>query len=401
MTSENHNIFELILAGNTNAVLQEIEDNPDLVNVTSDKNLSVFETLLEAGFTQAANQLIDCSGFDVNHPGHNPLNSAIAVGSVNVAKTLLEKGSSPNYRPEGIGSALLLCLENEYFELAEVMVDHGAEVDIRNSQGWTPLIWASMKGRKKAVEFLLKHGANIHACNNDGWNAVTGAYFKKQTGVVATLLEKGAVFSEKYAEAALLSAYDNGYKDVVEYLIHEVDVNPNIGDDNNETLLAKAVVKGDWSVVKTLLNKNANPNVCDSNGLPLIALLARDGYNDLIELFLDKGADIHLSSNKGFTAVYMAAKYNQTSTLKLLAEKGADINVQDEDGRTPLMKAALIGGQEMVELLLELGANIHLVTNEQKTAKGLVKIAVILKKNIDPAYKEIIKKLTLPGHYCD
>lgn len=406
MTDLNNNkneidIFELIDNGLTEQVITQLHADSNLINAISDDELTLFETLLKAGFTKVAAQLIEMAEFDVNHLGHSPLRTAIDTGNVDIATDLLKKGASPNYRPEGMSSALLLCLENEYFELAASMVEFGAEVDIRNDLGWTPLIWASMKGRLKAVEFLLASGANIHAVNNDGWNAVTGAYFKKQTGIVSLLLEKGAVFSEKYAEAALLSAYDNGYKDVVEYLINEMEVNPNITDDDNETLLTKAVVKGDWPVVKNLLNKNANPNVFDSNGLPLIALLARDGHNELIELLLAKGADIHLRSDEGLTAIYMAAKHNQASTLTLLAEKGANINVQNENGRTPLMTAALIGSKEVVELLLELGANVHLITTEKKNAKEMVKTAIILKKNVDPVYKEIIARLTLPGHYVD
>lgn len=410
MTDLNNNkneidIFELIDNGLTEQVITQLHADSNLINAISDDELTLFETLLKAGFTKVAAQLIEMAEFDVNHLGHSPLRTAIETGNVDIATDLLKKGASPNYRPEGMSSALLLCLENEYFELAASMVEFGAEVDIRNDLGWTPLIWASMKGRLKAVEFLLASGANIHAVNNDGWNAVTGAYFKKQTGIVSLLLEKGAVFSEKYAEAALLSAYDNGYKDVVEYLINEMEVNPNISDDNNETLLTKAVVKGDGPVVKNLLNKNANPNVFNSNGLPLIALLARDGHNELIELFLEQRADIHLCSGEGRAAIFQAALYNQVSTVELLAKKGANVNAQDNEGWTPLIVAASKGYLEVIELLLGLGVNAELKTDKGKTAKAVALHAAprILgyKELKDTAYKTIVEKLTLSGHLVD
>ncbi len=394
-------LFELIKEGLTKQLIEQLKNRPDLINSVSEKSFTVFEALLDAGFTKAAAQVLALEAFDANQSGHNPLRAAIATGNIDLAYALLEKGSSPNYRPEGISSALLLCLENEYFELAEAMVKHGAEVNIRNDHGWTPLIWASMKGRFKAVEFLLNHGANLHACNNDGWNAVTGAYFKKRTNIVNLLLEKGAVFSEKYAEAALLSAYESGYLDVVEYLVKEMDTNPNVADEKDISLLAKAVTKGDWPTVKLLLEKNANPNVLDAKGLPLIAALARDGKNDLIELFLECGADIHLSSSTGVSAIYSAASYNQESTAGYLIEKGANVNAQTVDGWTPLMIAANDGYEGMVQLLLELTANTQLVTKNGTTARSIAQSRA--PKNgyneiNSAAYKGIVKCLTLSGH---
>jgi|SRR5690554_315590 len=406
MNSESvNNLFELIENGLNQQVLELVADKPSLINSVSEQGLSLIETAIKNGFTGLVIELLSFETLDVNHSGHNPLRIAVATGNLSVAAALLDKGASPNYRSEGMSSSLLLCLESEYFALAKKMIKHGAEVDIRNEHGWTPLIWASIKGRLKAVEFLLNHGANIHACNNDGWNALTGAYFKKQTAVVNLLLEKGAVFSEKYAEAAVLSAYQSGFLDVVEYLLNEMDVNPNIADDKNESLLAKAVTKGDWAMVKLLLNKKANPNVFDENGFPLIALLARDGHNELIELFLAHGADIHLCSSNGRTAIYQAAAFNQVSTVELLARKGANINVQDSEGLTPLVVAAREGYLEVIELLLELGVNTELKTVRGNTAKAVALKAAprtsLYNDLAETAYKVIAEKLTVPGHLVD
>lgn len=394
-------LFELIKEGLTKQLIEQLKNRPDLINSVSEKSFTVFEALLDAGFTKAAAQVLALEAFDANQSGHNPLRAAIATGNIDLAYALLEKGSSPNYRPEGISSALLLCLENEYFELAEAMVKHGAEVNIRNDHGWTPLIWASMKGRFKAVEFLLNHGANLHACNNDGWNAVTGAYFKKRTNIVNLLLEKGAVFSEKYAEAALLSAYESGYLDVVEYLVKEMDTNPNVADEKDISLLAKAVTKGDWPTVKLLLEKNANPNVLDAKGLPLIAALALDGHDDLIKLFLKSGADMHLCSSQGVTAIFAASAHNQESTVGYLIEKGANVNAKAVGAWTPLMMAADKGYAGVVNLLVELGANTQLKNNDEATALKLARNHLKLgfgSESLDTDYTRIVKLLTLPGH---
>lgn len=371
---DERDIHELIAEGDTGAISSALNNAPESVNDINDDDLSVFEALLKAGFTSAAKAVIELDTFDVNHQGHNPLRVAVATGNLDIALRLLELGASPNYRPEGTSSVLLLALENEYFELAASMVKHGAEVDIRNTHGWTPLIWASMKGRQKAVEFLLEHGANIHACNNDGWNAVTGAYFKNRTSIVDLLLSKGAVFGAKYAEAALLSAYDNGYKDVAMHLLDEINTSPNISNENGVSLLAKAVHKGDWAFTKELLSRGADVNVMNSDGLPLIAELAKNGHDQMISLFLEHGADVNLASiEKKFTAMHLAACNNQVKTIRFLAQCGANINAQDVAGDSPLMEAAHREFNTACVCLLKLGANRELLNNNGVNAKQLVR----------------------------
>ena len=276
--------FEALHNGDINTVKILVSETPSLVNELSADNLSPFELALNSGFTKVVNYLISAQEFNVNLDGHNPLRLALDLGFIDIAKQLLDLGANPNYRPKKISSALLLCLENEYFELAELMVDKGAEVDIRNENGWTPLIWASIKGRKASVEFLIKHGANIHTCNNDGWNAVTGAYFKQHLDIVELLKEKGAVFSAKYSEAALLSAYQNSYLDIVHQLLDD-GVNPDVKDEKGNTLLVLTVRKGDESTVEKLLSLGADANAISENNNPLLSVATNSDHFTICLLY--------------------------------------------------------------------------------------------------------------------
>jgi ankyrin repeat protein len=381
-----------------------LNENQEFINGTNDEGLSVLEYLLKKGLSNLACEVIQLETFDPNLPGHNYLQTSLALGYANVAVHLLKKGANPNYCLEGRSSALLTCLENEFFNVAEVMIKHGAEVDIRNDSGWTPLIWASIKGRTKAVKFLLNHSANINICNSDGWNALTGAFFKRRTEIVALLQEKGAVFGSKYAEAALLSAFDNGYLDVVKNLVYEHETSINIADEKNVSLVCKAVQKGDWPFVSFLLERGVDVNVFDADGLPLIAILARNGQDQFISNFLDHGADIHLSSSTGTTAIHVAVKYNQISTVAKLVELGANVNGQNDNGFTPLIDAAYAGYLDLVKRLVSLGANIELKAKSSKGEYYTAKQWALLlcpkdrnKKALDCAHKEIAELLALPN----
>jgi hypothetical protein len=254
---------------NPDSTLDFLNENQEFINETTDEGLSVLEYLLKKGLSNLACEVIQLETFDPNLSDHNFLQTSLALGYTHVAVYLLKKGVNPNYCLEGRSSALLTCLESEFFNTAEVMMKHGTEVDIRSDKGWTPLIWASIKGRTKAVKFLLDQGANVDICNNDGWNALTGAFYKRRTEIVALLQEKGAVFGSKYAEAALLSAFDNGYLDVVKHLVEEHGTSINIADEKNVSLVCKAVQKGDWPFVSFLLERGVDVNVFDADGLPI------------------------------------------------------------------------------------------------------------------------------------
>jgi ankyrin repeat protein len=56
-------------------------------------------------------------------------------------------------------SPLGAALVGEHFDVAQLLYQHGADVDVRGIYGWTPLASAS-RGHRKLVEWLLGHGAD-------------------------------------------------------------------------------------------------------------------------------------------------------------------------------------------------------------------------------------------------
>ena len=61
------------------------------------------------------------------------------------------------------GSVLRLLLEN------------GADIDVQNRIGRTPLHWVSYLGALEVVRLLHEHGANVEAKRNDGKTALQEA----------------------------------------------------------------------------------------------------------------------------------------------------------------------------------------------------------------------------------
>lgn len=364
-------LYKALSNGDQKQLIAVLNESPELVNfVFEESKLSVFEIALKCGFSSIAFLIIDQKEFDLNHEGHNPLNISINLGYRLHAKRLLEKGANPNYRQGNVKSALLLCLENEYYELAEQLLKCGAEIDIRNETGMTPLIWCAYMGRGVAVDFLIKHGANPDLCVNDGWNAITGAYYRKHFDIVKKLQEVGAVFSDKYKEAAFLRSFENGDIFLIKQFISE-SVNPNIENKDGESPLMLAVMNGNDELVRLLLDAGANPNVRNKEGISAISILARDGKDDLITKMVEAGADVNFVNDSGQTAVFWAVRNRRITTISHLVDCGANLNAQDQKGNSPVICATKLKDSETLEKLIELGASAWLKNLANNTAYDL------------------------------
>ena len=122
------------------------------------------EQLLEACFygrVEEVGRLLGAGGdIDRESNEYAPLHAAAAGGAVAVVTLLLERG---------------------------------AQVDIRNWLGYTPLFMAAQRGYLPCVEALLAGGADVNAMMDGTMTALFIAAFCEQTEVVARLLAAGAV----------------------------------------------------------------------------------------------------------------------------------------------------------------------------------------------------------------
>ncbi|WP_307972317.1 ankyrin repeat domain-containing protein [uncultured Brachyspira sp.] len=68
----------------------------------------------------------------------------------------------------------------------------GANINIKDDKGNTPLIIASYNGHKEIVSMLIKNKANINDRNNEGDTAVMEACKQKNMDIIAILIKNGA-----------------------------------------------------------------------------------------------------------------------------------------------------------------------------------------------------------------
>ena len=98
---------------------------------------------------------------------------------------------------QNLESVLLEAASGGNTDMVRSFLDNGANIEIKNDVGATPLIFASAKGQKEVVTLLLDRGANVNAKTTTGITPLMAAASGGYPEIVKLLLAKGADVSAK------------------------------------------------------------------------------------------------------------------------------------------------------------------------------------------------------------
>ncbi len=108
-----------------------------------------------------------------------------------VIQPLIEKGADVNLKDRYGETPLHYAAENGSTRMAEFLIASGADVNAKNAKGETPLHSATLWGYRQMVELLIAHGADLKAKTNEGQTAVDIATQQDYPGLSTLLREFG------------------------------------------------------------------------------------------------------------------------------------------------------------------------------------------------------------------
>ncbi|AVP87273.1 hypothetical protein phytr_3190 [Candidatus Phycorickettsia trachydisci] len=77
--------------------------------------------------------------------------------------------------------------------ILRLLLDSGADMEVKDSQGRTPLFYAVIRGNIQTIEFLTNKGGNIHSKDNDGRTMLFYAIANREYKTAKYLLKLGAL----------------------------------------------------------------------------------------------------------------------------------------------------------------------------------------------------------------
>lgn len=86
---------------------------------------------------------------------------SVQDGHVEVARLLLDSGAQVNMPADSFESPLTLAACGGHVELAALLIERGANLEEVNDEGYTPLMEAAREGHEEMVALLLAQGTQV------------------------------------------------------------------------------------------------------------------------------------------------------------------------------------------------------------------------------------------------
>ena len=314
-----------------------------------------------------------------------PLLAALALGEVEIAELLLEHGADVDAREARGMTALLSAFplpQVDILNIVEFLLEHDADVNARDDRLISSLHLAEHYGDWEVAQMLLNHKADVNFQDDHGR---TPLHILLENGMfhgggddyfdhVQLLLEHGAEVNrrDKNNQTPLLLAVWQNWFELVDILL-ENGADANAVDDNAKTplhILSESQIDEESDVIDLvllLLNHGSDVNRRDNDNQTTLLLVMERGWFEVARILLEDGADAHMENSDGKTLLHILFESeidNECDILDLvllLLEHGAEVNTQDQDGKTALLLVMEREWLSTAQILLELGADANAV----------------------------------------
>ena len=118
------------------------------------------------------------------------LRSACHNGRLEEAMGLIDEGvdvESRNWNWNDRATPLIMAACNDKVDIIRLLLDHGANVHSKDSDGDTALHCAAYNGYDEAVKLLIGGGANLHVKNNDNRTPLDEAKRHDRSSTIAII----------------------------------------------------------------------------------------------------------------------------------------------------------------------------------------------------------------------
>lgn len=243
-------------------------------------------------------------------------------------------------------SPFMLAYMRPNFDMMQLLLEKGANINATSKQGWTTLMFAARTGNFAAVAFFVSKGADVNHLSLDRWTALTIATKKGSIGCMRILLRAGA--------------------------------DPNIKAQSDWTPIMHAAYRGDIAAVECLLRAGASLKESSARDETVMLLAAAAGSTRVVRRLLDAGCP----PEPAWSRIRSTSNEETNTESELLCSESESAALQTSQqqverrygiGWTPLMLACQNGSLGVVVMLLDAGANTRPRSPMMKTALQIAK----------------------------
>lgn len=251
--------------------------------------------------------------FDKKHTTQRKFYEAMYRNDLVTMKRKLDKGCDVNGKYGDFNRAALhYAAETNNVEMASLLLGQKANVNIQDSNKWTPVLRAASLGHKDVVKLLVGFDADVNIPNDQGVTCVFYAY--KDVSIAEMCVE-----------------------------LYNSDV--NVRNIHKDTPLHWSIKFSNLAAVRFLVEKGADFNACGRVGITPIHIASSPyGNIDAVRYLVAKGANLHDVDDYGNTCLHWATTRvkgaNKSraglATVEFLVSEGVLLHQCNNLGKTAL-----------------------------------------------------------------
>ncbi|KAF5636893.1 ankyrin protein [Fusarium sp. NRRL 25303] len=344
------------------------------------------------GLTDTVAHLIGEGSFDMYDrasANSTPLFWACISGKKDTVELLVDNGAEINVRCHLGQAPLHISVERGENEITEFLISKGADVSVVDDYGRTALTIASMRGNTEVARHLIDSEADISHGTTDGFTPLLMASSRGHVELVKLLIQRGAdvnqVAANGYSPLFMAVCYDDS--ELIELLIDEgAELDEIQFEGQMFSLLSVAAGNGLLNSVKALIKKGVEPTESkslflaasygtylgfsshfDAKRAPAWLEPRRLCYQQVLEVLLQSGANVNISDERGESPLHHASVSGFIDIAEILIQKSAGLDIKSVAGETPLHCASRNGHLRVTQLLVQHGADVASKDNHGRT----------------------------------
>lgn len=342
-------LIESAARGNIDGLAQAISQGAD-VNAFDSEGISAFLKAIQNDQADAARYLLSKGSRvnKADKDGYLPLHWAAQIKNPELLQVVLSKKNDLDAKNNFGYTALILASSKGYLENVKTLVLAKASLHIEADRGGTPAYWAKEHEHFKVLDYLKEKGAidpennealtdaikadnidlvktalaakvDVNARNKDGYSPIMFAANKGNMAVLQMLLDRGAKVNVQEAEGytPLMMAAWHSHLDALRLLLKK-GAKQSLYHNKGRTTLMIAAWKGSPDILAELLRSPYEINRQDKEGFTALMFAVLANSPEKVSLLLSKGANRAIRNYDKINALQIAKTNSRDDIASLL-----------------------------------------------------------------------------------
>ncbi len=366
---------------------------PEASKQNDDTNI---QKLILSGKGNEAQELfqakIDVNNTDEN--GNTPLHAAAQVNDADLVRFLILKGANTEIKNNLGETPLHVAIKNKSVRAAEILgtssnvfskdgtgktalelgMANGSmffdalitptTAELKDANGRTIVHYFASTKNSAAIDDCIKKEIPLSAEDNDGRTPLSICY-ENSDDVESIRIAASLILANATPLRGLFSYFEDAVK----------TRNPSMRFDDGQTPLHMATILGQTGIVRYLIERGASTKAKDVSGATPLHEAVRYGRTEIARYLLDAGADPNAQDSLGKTPMLIITPQDTRAELyTMLLNKGSNPNAKDLYGDTPLHIATITGTPTTIlDKLIAAGADIN-----ERNKKGVTPLSLAI-----------------------